>query len=64
MAQITIHIKSSEKDALISLARREYRDPHAQAALLLREALQERGLIQNIQPVPPVKELAQGAQNG
>ena len=45
MARIFITLKSAEREALRVLAEREFRDPRAQAALLLREALEKRGLL-------------------
>ena len=45
MARIFITLKSTEREALRVLAEREERDPRRQAALLLREALENRGLL-------------------
>ena len=46
MTKITLTIPVIERDALRSLAEQEYRDPRMQAALLLHEALERRGLLQ------------------
>ena len=45
MAQITIILKSTEKDALQILAEQEFRDTRAQAALIIRQELERRGLL-------------------
>jgi hypothetical protein len=39
--------------ALRTLARREYRDPHGQAAYLLAEGLRRRGVLPRAQPPSP-----------
>lgn len=46
MPQITITMKSTEKDALRMLAEREYRDLRSQAALIIRRELERRGLLE------------------
>jgi hypothetical protein len=45
MARVTVTLKISERDALVTLAEQERRDPRAQAALLIRQALVRRGLL-------------------
>ena len=45
MAQITIFLKTTEKAALRLLAEQEFRDPRAQAALIIRQELERRGLL-------------------
>jgi len=45
MGRLTIPLDDNEKNALFVLAKREYRDPRSQAALLIREALQNLGLL-------------------
>jgi hypothetical protein len=45
VAQMTIFLPITEKDALLFLADREFRDPRKQAALLIRESLERRGLL-------------------
>ncbi len=45
MARITVTLKPDERDALSVLAAREMRDPRAQAALLIRRALEEAGYL-------------------
>jgi hypothetical protein len=45
MPQITIYLKSSEKDALRILAEQEIRDIRSQAALIIRRELATCGLL-------------------
>jgi hypothetical protein len=45
MTRIMITVSEDEKKALCALAENEYRDPRQQAALLIREELQRRGLL-------------------
>lgn len=45
MARFTIQLFENERAALVELAERERRDPRAQAALLIRKALELDGLI-------------------
>jgi hypothetical protein len=60
MARITLSLEVPEKDALIKLAIRELRDPRAQAALIIRQDLERRGLL-----TPPAsQELAKAARFG
>lgn len=55
-ARIMISLQKDESDALLSLSEKERRDPRAQAALLVREALERLGFLQ---PIPsPQKESA------
>jgi hypothetical protein len=49
MERITIFLNSVEKDALLGLANKEYRDPRYQAALIIREDLERRGLLPKLQ---------------
>lgn len=52
MARVIINLRADEKDALLELADREFRDPRAQAALIIRTELERRGLL----PVVPTSE--------
>ena len=52
MARITITLQLFEKDALRSLAEREYRDPRAQAALIIRRELERMGLLRTQESNP------------
>lgn len=45
MAQVVVNLKASERDALRKLARVEFRDPRAQAALIIRAELERLGLL-------------------
>ncbi len=45
MARLTLTLPLIERDALIQLAEREYRDPRAQAALIIRNELERLGLV-------------------
>ena len=48
MSQITIILKPAEKETLLDLADRERRDPRSLGGLLVREALEHRGLLDPI----------------
>ncbi len=55
MARIVIYLPNQERNALCQLAQREYRVPHAQAALIIRKELERLGMLStDLQP----KELA------
>jgi hypothetical protein len=45
MTRITITLNDEEKQALRSLSQTEYREPRAQAALIIRKELERQGLI-------------------
>jgi hypothetical protein len=45
MSQLTINLKPTEKEVLLDLANREQRDPRNLAGMLVREALEHRGLL-------------------
>jgi hypothetical protein len=45
MRRVTLTMTEGEIAALVKLARRERRDPRQQAALVLREALEQRGFL-------------------
>ncbi len=45
MTRITVSLTAGEKDALRVLAEREFRDPRAQAALLIRRGLEDAGCL-------------------
>lgn len=46
MSRITLTLDPIEKKALSVLAEREFRDPRAQAALIIRQELERHGLLQ------------------
>ena len=60
MARIFITLKPQERDALRMLAEREFRDPRAQAALIVRHELEKSGLLP-ADPVPTDHETIQQA---
>jgi hypothetical protein len=45
MTRITISLRDPEKTALRALSEIEFRDPRQQAALIIRQELQRRGLL-------------------
>jgi hypothetical protein len=45
ITRITITLKVDEREALHVLAEREYRDLRTQAALIIRQELERRGLL-------------------
>ncbi len=45
MTRITISLRDPEKIALRELAETEFRDPRQQAALIIRQELERRGLL-------------------
>lgn len=45
MMRITVNLFENEKEALKVLARREFRTPRAQAALIIRRELERCGLL-------------------
>jgi hypothetical protein len=50
MTRITISLRDQEKIALRELAEKEFRDPRAQAALIIRQELERRGYLQADHP--------------
>ena len=54
LTRITVTLTTQERDALRALAEKELRDTRAQAALIIREELQRRGLLEAAPvPIPP-----------
>lgn len=51
MARVILDLKETERDALFVLAEREFREPRAQAALILRAELERLGLLAR-EPLP------------
>ena len=45
MIRLTISLREQERTALRALAEQEFRDPRAQAALIIRQELERRGLL-------------------
>lgn len=56
MSRITIILDEPYKIALITLAEREFREPQAQAALIICQALEKEGLIKTAMPAPVASE--------
>ena len=64
MERITIFLKTFEKDALLRLANKEYRDPRIQAALIIRQDLERRGLLDSEEPQQKeIKANSEGQQS-
>ena len=53
MTRLTLVLEEDEKAALFKLAQTEYREPQAQARLILRADLARRGLL--VEPLRAVK---------
>lgn len=45
MVRVSVVLSSVERDALVALAKREFRDPRAQAALIIVRELERAGLL-------------------
>ena len=45
MARIIVHLGEQEREALRTLAKREMRDPRAQAALIIHQELERQGAL-------------------
>lgn len=45
MPKLIIYLRDQDHDALEVLAQQEYRVPKAQAALIIRQELEKRGLV-------------------
>ena len=50
MRGMYLRLSGDEKDALVKLSERERRDPRAQAALLIRQRLEDLGLLPATDP--------------
>ena len=55
MTRITISLRDQEKTALRALAEKEFRDPRAQAALIIRQELERRGFL-HADAAPPAED--------
>jgi hypothetical protein len=59
MTRITISLKDQEKMALCALAEKKFRDPRAQAALIIRQELERQGfLVKAIEDPKPAQREA------
>lgn len=56
MKRLTIPLAQEESDALWGIAKRERRDPRAQAALLIRQALERAGLLPGPETITATNE--------
>jgi len=58
MAKIVIFLIPQERDALIELAKREFRDPRSQAAFIIRQTLERYGLLEtNFSQTKSIREV-------
>lgn len=48
MARVTVTVSEEERRALVEFAKTQLRDPRAQAALILRRALEQSGYLASI----------------
>lgn len=53
MARFMVHLQEIERAALVRMSRKEHRDPRAQAALLIRRALEGAGYLKKERPPAP-----------
>jgi hypothetical protein len=63
MARLTITLRDQEKLALSTLADREFREPRAQAALIIRQELERLGLLQVKQNADQMRNMHQRGQH-
>ena len=56
MARIIVHLGELEREALRTLAKREMRDPRAQAALIIRQELERQGALPTREDLSQTKE--------
>jgi hypothetical protein len=57
MNRIAILLDEQTAAGLATLAKQEYRDPRSQAALIIREELERRGLLQPRQSTAPAQAI-------
>lgn len=58
MARVTVTLRAIEREALFKLAERESRDLRAQAAVLIRKALEGEGLLPAPNAESAIKDLS------
>ena len=63
LTRLTVTLRTDERDALRTLAEWEFREPRAQAALIIREELQRRGLLKATPAPAPPDVQPQGVQD-
>ncbi len=56
MAKIIVYLREQEHEALYRLAEKEYRQPKAQAALIIRRELERLGVIEVSPELAPIRE--------
>ena len=56
MAKIIVYLRDQENDALHRLAQKEYRQPKAQAALIIRRELERQGMLQTTSNTPEIRK--------
>jgi len=56
MAKIIVYLHDQENDALHRLAQKEYRQPKAQAALIIRRELERQGMLETTFNTPEMRK--------
>ena len=56
MAKIIVYLRDQENDALHRLAQKEYRQPKAQAALIIRRELERQGMLETTSNTPGIRK--------
>ncbi len=56
MAKIIVYLRDQENDALHRLAQKEYRQPKAQAALIIRRELERQGMLETTSNTPEIRK--------
>ena len=56
MAKIIVYLREQEHDALYRLAEKEYRQPKAQAALMIRRELERLGVLEVTPDLTAIRE--------
>jgi hypothetical protein len=64
MNKLFVKLDENTSQALINLSREEYRDPHAQASMLIKESLERRGLLSNTTSHDQAKQYHQAGDCG
>ena len=63
--RLTVYLKPEELDALVELAQREFRDPRSEAALIICQELEKKGLLIINPPIETPRKIGQKvAPNG
>jgi hypothetical protein len=64
IARLKLPLEQAEYEALLKAAAGELRNPTDQARFILRQELERRGLLPQIEPpAPPAQETSQGGAN-